>query len=310
MPDTKPPETVEILPTAVSTDPVQPILSSQVHVEVGAQSHQGHVRPNNEDHYLAAKFERSMHVLLTNLPEGQIPVRQAEIAYAMLVADGMGGHAAGEVASRSAIRFLVELVLSTPDWIMRLDEDGRKKVMHRTEQRLQLVTEFLTQMTRDDPNLFGMGTTMTLTCSLGSNMIIAHVGDSRAYRLRDGQLMRLTHDHTLVQEMIDRGLLLPTDAATHRLRHMLVNVIGTQGDPVRAETDQLQLADGDQVLLCTDGLTDMVSDTAIVEILRQPRPAEEACQALVDAALEAGGKDNVTVVLGRYHFRTEEEKPR
>src|SRR5205807_9220924 len=135
---------------------------------------------NNEDHYLVAKFERSMQLLLTNLPEGQVPVQQAETAYGMLVADGMGGHAAGEVASKAAIRFLVELILSTPDWMMRLDEQGRKEVMRRTEQRLQQVTESLTQMARDDPNLVSMGTTMTLTCSLGSDMIIGHVGDSRA----------------------------------------------------------------------------------------------------------------------------------
>jgi protein phosphatase len=308
MQDTKPPETLEILPTASRTGLGQPLLSSQVHFEVGARSHPGKIRSNNEDHYLVGKLERSMQLLLSNVPDGQVPFHQAETAYAMLVADGMGGHAAGEVASTAAIHFLVELVLSTPDWFMRLDEEGSKEVMRRTEQRLQLITESLTQMTRDDPSLFGMGTTMTLTCSLGSKMILGHVGDSRAYLHRAGQLVRLTRDHTLVQEMIDRGLLLPADAATHRMRHVLVNVLGTQGDPVRADTDLLQLADGDQILLCTDGLTDMIADTAIGAILGQVRPAEETCQALVDAALDAGGKDNVTVVLGRYHFRRHQEK--
>src|SRR6516164_2463714 len=112
--------------------------------------------------------------------------RQAKTAYGMLVADGMGGHAAGEVASRAAIRFLIERVLSTPDWMMRLDDRGRKEVMRRTEQRLRQVADSLTQMAREDPRLFGMGTTMTLTCSLGCEMIIGHVGDSRAYLLREG----------------------------------------------------------------------------------------------------------------------------
>jgi protein phosphatase len=139
-------------------------------------------------------------------------------------------------------------------------------------------------------------------------MIITHVGDSRAYRLHDGQLERLTRDHTVVQGLIDRGLLRPSDAATHPMRHVLFNVLGTQGDPVRVEIDHLQLADGDRILLCTDGLTDMIPETAMVEILEQSRSAEDACQTLLDLALEAGGKDNVTVVLGRYRFLREREK--
>jgi protein phosphatase len=305
--DIKPADTIELLPTAASTGPEQPILSSQVLVEIGARSDQGRVRPNNEDHYLVAKFERTMQLLLTNLPEGQVPVHEAETAYGMLVADGMGGHAAGEVASQAAIRFLVELILNTPDWMMRLDEDGKKEVMRRAEERLQRVKASLTQMAHGDPCLLGMGTTMTLTCSLGKEMIIAHVGDSRVYRLRDGQLDRLTHDHTVVQGLIDRGVIGPADAATHPMRHLLLNVIGTRGDPVRVEIDRLQLADGDQILLCTDGLTDMIPDTAIVEVLGQSRSAQEACQALIDLALDAGGKDNVTAVLGRYQFLREPE---
>jgi protein phosphatase len=249
-----------------------------------------------------------MQLLLTNLPDGLVPAHAAENGYGMLVADGMGGHAAGEVASQAAIRFLVDLYLSAPDWILRFDEDGREEVMRRAEQRFQQVKESLTQMAHGDPGLFGMGTTMTLAFSLGKEMFIAHVGDSRAYRLRDGQLERLTHDHTLVQGLVDRGLVRPADAATHPMRHVLLNVLGTQGDPVHVEIHRLQLADGDQILLCTDGLTDMIPDTAIVEALGQSGSAQEVCQALIDLALDAGGKDNVTVVLGRYHFLRELEK--
>jgi serine/threonine protein phosphatase PrpC len=303
----EPPETIELVLAGGTNPPPSP---SQVQVEVGARSHQGKVRPNNEDHYLVAKFERSMQLLLTNLPEGEIPAPQAEAAYGMLVADGMGGHAAGEVASRAAIRFLIERVLSTPDWMMRLDDRGRKEVMRRTEQRLRQVADSLTQMAREDPRLFGMGTTMTLTCSLGCEMIIGHVGDSRAYLLREGQLKRLTRDHTVVQGLIDRGVIAPSEAATHPMRHLLLNAIGTQGNPVHAEVDPLQLSDGDQVLLCSDGLTDMISDAAITEILGQSQSVEEACQALIDSALEAGGKDNVTAVLGRYQFQPEREEMR
>jgi protein phosphatase len=203
----------------------------------------------------------------------------------------------------AAIRFLVELVLKTPDWIMRLDGEAKKEVMRRTEQRFQQVNESLMQMAEDDPTLWGMGTTLTLACSLGRDLIIGHAGDSRAYLYRDGRLLRLTRDHTMVQALIDLGVVRRSDAEKHPLRHVLLNVIGTEGRPVRADIDQLTLADGDQVLLCTDGLTDMIQDMTIAEVLGQPRPAGEACQALVERALEAGGKDNVTVVLGRYCFR-------
>jgi protein phosphatase len=302
MQDMKAADTVELLPATAECSE-QPILSSQVQVDIGALSHPGKLRPNNEDHYLVAKLERAMQLLLTNLPEGQVPVHQAETAYGMVVADGMGGHAAGEVASTAAIRFLIEMVLKTPDWIMRLDEDGKKEVMRRTEQRFQLVNESLTQMAEDDPDLCGMGTTLTLACSLGRDLIIGHAGDSRAYLFRDGQLLRLTRDHTMVQALIDLGAIHPTEAATHPRRHVLLNVVGASGIPVRVELDQLTLVDGDQVLLCTDGLSDMLPDTAIAEVLGQSRPSNGACQALVDLALEAGGKDNVTVVLGRYCFR-------
>jgi serine/threonine protein phosphatase PrpC len=201
--------------------------------------------------------------------------RQAKTAYGMLVADGMDGHAAGEVASRAAIRFLMELVLSTPDWMMCLDDRGRKEVLRRTEQRLRQVADLLTEMALNDPDLFGMGTTMTLTFSLGWDMITGHIGDSRAYLLRDGQLKRLTRDHTVVQELIDRGVIAPAEAAIHPMRHLLLNVIGTQGNPVHADI----------------GLTDMISDSAIAEILGRSVSAEEACQALLDTALEAGGNE-------------------
>ena len=295
-------DTLEIRAPSANKTSVSETGSSGVQVDLGAVSHPGKVRPNNEDHFLITKLERSMQVLLSNLPEGLVPDRQTETAYGILVADGMGGHAAGEVASKEAIRFMVELVLATPDWIMRNSAEGTKEVIRRTEDRFQQITQSLTQMTHDNPRLFGMGTTMTLACSLGSHMIVSHVGDSRAYRFRNGRLERVTHDHTLVQALIDKGAMLAEDAAKHPLRHVLLNVIGTKGEPVKVEIDQVRLADGDQILLCSDGLTDMVPEPAIAQVLGESRSAEDACHVLVDLALEAGGKDNVTVALGHYHI--------
>jgi len=280
-------------------------ISARVQVDLGALSDPGKVRPNNEDHYLVARFDRSMQTLLSNLPPGHVPERSGETGYGMLVADGMGGEAAGEVASRVAISVLVDLVLQTPDWILRLDEQWLQEVRKRMEQRFQQVQEALRGQVRDDPSLSGMGTTMTLAGSLGSDFFLIHAGDSRAYLFRQDKLHRLTCDHTMAQSLADAGIISPQEVATHPLRHVLTNVLGGKGGRVRVDYRELRLADGDQILLCTDGLTDMVSEESIVQVLRSAGTAAKACRTLVDQALDAGGKDNITVVLGRYHIPEE-----
>jgi serine/threonine protein phosphatase PrpC len=280
-------------------------FSAKVQVDLGALSHPGKVRPNNEDHFLVARFDRSMQTLLTNLPPGHVPQRCGETAYGMLVADGMGGQAAGEVASRNAITFLVDLVLETPDWILRLDDGLMQEVRQRMEQRFQKVQQALSGQAREDPALSGMGTTLTVACSLGADLLLVHVGDSRAYLFRQDRLHRLTCDHTMAQCLADVGAILPEDVASHPLRHMLTNALGGKGGRVRVECRELRLADCDQILLCTDGLTDLIPDSAIREVLQSARAASDACRALVDLALEAGGNDNVTVALGRYHIPDE-----
>jgi protein phosphatase len=280
-------------------------ISTRVQVDLGALSDQGKVRPINEDHFLVSRFDRSMQTLLTNLPPGHVPARHGETAYSMLVADGMGGHSAGEVASRNAISSLVDLVLETPDWILRLDDGLIERVRQRMERRFQQVQEALTDQAREDPALFGMGTTLTVTCSLGADLLLYHAGDSRAYLFRQDRLHRLTCDHTMAQCLADVGAILPEEIATHPLRHILTNALGGKGGKLRVECRELRLEDSDQILLCTDGLTDLVPDAAIREVLQRNTMAADACRAMVDLALEAGGKDNVTVVLGRYHIPQE-----
>jgi protein phosphatase len=276
--------------------------SERVQVDLGALSDPGKVRPNNEDHFLVTRFDRSMRTLITNLPPGHVPEHYGETAYGMLVADGLGGEAAGEVASRLAVSVLVDLVLQTPDWILRLDEESLRQVRKRMERRFQQVQEALRGQAREDPSLAGMGTTMTLVCSLGADLLLIHVGDSRAYLLRQGKLHRLTCDHTMAQSLADAGVISPQDVATHPLRHVLTNVLGGRDGRVRVDWRELRLVDGDQVLLCTDGLTDMVPHETIIEVLRSAGTAADACRTLVELALDAGGKDNITVVLGRFHI--------
>jgi protein phosphatase len=273
-----------------------------VEVDLGDLSHTGKVRAANEDHYLVATFGRSLDVLRTNVPAGYVPDRYAETGYALVVADGMGGGVAGEVASRSAISLLMDLVLRTPDWILRLDKEGIREVLRRAEERFRQVHEGVAEYAREHPGLTGMGTTLTVAASLGTDLMVAHVGDSRAYLHRRGRLRRLTHDDTVAQSLADMGAIHPDAAATHPLRHRLTDAIGPSGAKGLAKLSAVRLQDGDQLLLCTDGLTEMVPEAAIAADLARPGPAADVCQSLVDRALEAGGRDNVTVLLARYRI--------
>jgi serine/threonine protein phosphatase PrpC len=283
-------------------DMLPDVVLPQVQLDLGAMSDRGKIRLTNEDHYLVAVFERGMRALLTSLPEEDIPHDYADIGYGLLVADGMGGAAGGEVASRTAISALIELALRTPDWIMRLDEGLANEVLHRLNQRVKQVDAALIEKARNDPSLTGMGTTITIACSIGANLLIANVGDSRAYLFRKGQLYRLTCDHTVAQALANAGAIGQEDVESHPMRHLLTQVVGSEGGMALADLRRLQLADGDQILLCTDGLTDMVSEAAITQSLALGRPAAQACRALVEMALEGGGRDNITVVLARYRM--------
>jgi protein phosphatase len=147
-----------------------------------------------------------------------------------------------------------------------------------------------------------MGTTFTVAASLGSDLFIGHIGDSRAYLLRGKRLHQLTRDHTLAQAMIDAGLVGPDDTATRAMRHVLTAALGTTGEPSDPQVQRLHLSDSDQLLLCTDGLTEMVADDSIAAVLTEASSSAAACQHLIDLALAGGGLDNVTVVLARYRF--------
>jgi protein phosphatase len=276
--------------------------STQVRVDLAALSHQGHVRSSNEDHYLVVRFGRFLQTLLTSLPADQLPGQAEEVGYALLVADGIGGNVGGEVASRLGLSTLVSLVLHTPDWIISNEPHETEQVMQRFADRFHRIQAVLRARGRAEPSLAGMGTTMTLACSLGATVILGHIGDSRAYLCRGGRLWQLTRDHTLVQSMVEAGQLTPDQAARHPWRHVLTRSLSSGGRDVSGDFQRAGLADRDQLLLCTDGLTDMVDEGAIVAVLQGTASADEACRALVGAALDKGGKDNVTVALARYLF--------
>lgn len=297
-----------------STDGPQPVtggpghhVSSLVRVDVSARSHPGYHRAKNEDHFFVTRLGRTLQTLITSLPSGDVPEFAEEINYVMIVADGIGGQAAGEVASRMAISALVSLALNVPDWIFKVDDEHAQELERRARTRVQEVGAMIVERGQRDPALRGMGTTLTAVRSLGRDVLITHVGDSRAYLLRAGGLHRLTRDHTYAQLLIDAGLS-PGDAAVSRNRHLLTNALGGFIEDVHVDTDQLRLEDGDRLLVCSDGLTDLVDDGAIATILQEAAGSSDACERLVQRALDAGGRDNVTVIVAAY--RLPEDAPR
>jgi PPM family protein phosphatase len=292
-------------PRQVAAAVPSPSLSSRIRVDVSGLSHTGHHRANNEDHFFVAKAARTLQTISTSLPAGDVPAHMEEINYVMIVADGMGGHAAGEVASRMAITALIKLALDTPDWILRVDEGFARAISERSRSRVQKVGSMIVEEGQRDPALKGMGTTLTLARSLGRDLMITHVGDSRAYLLRGGRLHRLTRDHTYAQLLVDIGELAPADVASSRHRHVLTNALGGASDDVQVDTDRVGLKHGDRLLLCSDGLTDLVDDDAITRILTETTHSSDACARLVQQALDGGGRDNITVIVAAYELPPE-----
>ena len=175
-------------------------------------------------------------------------------------------------------------------------------VMTRMADRFEQIKQTLEAAVRQDSTLVGMGTTMTLVANFRADLLVAHVGDSRAYLFRQGQLERLTRDQTIVQRLLEQGSISPEEVARHPMRHLLSGVIGTKGKPIDVELRFLGLEDRDQILVCSDGLTEMVAEAAIAATLAAAPTAESACRQLVDLANRHGGKDNVTVVVSRYQI--------
>lgn len=207
------------------------------------------------------------------------------------VADGMGGHLAGEVASATAL----EPVRALDG---RAFEDGPSAISALREAVVQ-ANDTVSKMAREEPSYRGMGTTLTAALIEGRRLHVAHVGDSRAYLLRGNRFSQLTDDHTLVQHLVDEGQITREEAATHPQRSIITRAIGVSPE-IDVDALSLELDPGDQVLLCSDGLTGVVSDDDIARELRAWDDPEETLKRLIEAANAGGGPDNVTAVLLRY----------
>jgi len=225
-------------------------------IKVGATSDIGQVREGNEDSFLVL-----------------------DPLYA--VADGMGGHRGGEVASNLALQTIQRLFTAQEGTLTEQVEQANRAVFERSQS---------------DREVAGMGTTLTAALVQGAQVRLAHVGDSRAYLYRDGELQLLTEDHTLVHKMLVEGEITESEAETHPHRSILTRALGVDGS-VQVDEGIVEMRNGDRLLLCTDGLTGMVSDEQIKAVLAESKDPQEAVDRLVRAANRAGGIDNITAVV-------------
>jgi protein phosphatase len=240
-------------------------------------THVGRQRQHNEDSYLVA-----------------------DEAKLFLVADGMGGHAAGEIASRIAVDSISEFILHTKEddgtWPHAYDEHFKRST-NRLMAAVRLANTRVLEAMRKDARLRGMGTTVVACLADGETMSVAHVGDSRAYMIRNNQLQRITNDHSWVFEQVQAGMLTEAEAEKHPLRNVITRALGGALQ-VTPDASEIEVKEGDMFLLCSDGLTGMVPEEEILKLVTQSNgDLEKACQKLIEEANERGGLDNVTAIL-------------
>jgi len=217
-----------------------------------------------------------------------------------LVADGMGGHAAGEIASRIAVDSINEFIVHTKEddgtWPHAYDEHYKRST-NRLMAAVRMANTRVLEAMRKDARLRGMGTTVVACMADDTTVSVAHVGDSRAYMIRDGQLSRITNDHSWVFEQVQAGMLTEAEAEKHPLRNVITRALGGALQ-VTPDASEIDAKPGDVFLLCSDGLTGMVPESEILRVVTASSgDLRKACQQLIDAANERGGLDNVTAVL-------------
>lgn len=277
-------------------------LSASVTVEMAARSERGTAQDTNDDHFLVMRLARSQETLATSLSPADAPAPFQEYGYAMLVADGMGQGGAGSVASRIAISTIAHLALDHGRWNLRVNPDTAMEIMARAEQFYGRADAEVFARSRTGAALTGMSTSLTAAHSAGDSLFVSHVGHSRAYLFREGALTLLTRDHTMARHMAGSKYPVAVERSAQDLQHILTDAIGAGHNAPAVDVEQFRLKNGDLVLLCTNGLTDVVDETRVTEVLALPRQPAEQCAILTDLALERRTEDNVTVVLGQYRI--------
>jgi serine/threonine protein phosphatase PrpC len=259
----------------------------------------GKVRAANEDQFLIAELSKAMRVWQTSLAEPMLQHGE-ERAHVFLVADGMGGHKAGERASALVVLAIEQFMLNTFKWFFEADSAGAQRVLGQFQSALRQADVQIVEESEANPELKGMGTTVTMAFHLGRQVCILHVGDSRAYLHRDETLDQLTEDHTLMAQMRRSGSLGPDQVIAPRFRHVITNVLGGNEAGVKVEACAFAVQPGDRLLLCSDGLTDAVTNEAIARILNAEPTPEAAAKLLLGEANAGPATDNITAVVVRF----------
>src|SRR5215467_7552341 len=250
---------------------------------------------------LRVRFSGETHVGLTrghNEDALHLPVEER----LAIVADGMGGHASGEVASRMAVETVVEYFKETAEeqiltWPFKVDRQGGADIT-RLVTAIKLANLKIHEQAQRDPSCKGMGTTIVTALFLDDRIVVGHVGDSRLYRVRDGIISQLTEDHSLINDYIKMKRMTAEEAASWPHKNVIVRALGMK-DSVQVDIHTEQPRLGDCFILCSDGLSGMIPDELIRRIVNGETDLDRAAERLVGAANEAGGKDNITVVLAR-----------
>lgn len=269
-------------------------------IEVCGLTHVGRVRKTNQDHFLFGTLHKTMRVRVTSLATPELLELPSErLASLLMVADGVGGGEGGEEASRLTLETVSAYMTQAIQCYYRApaheDADFLAALGDAAAACHNTVVERARRL-----DLEKMSTTLTVGLAVWPRLYLLQVGDSRCYRFRDGVLERLTNDQTMAQALVDSGVLRPEQAQRSPFRHVLASAIGSTSAPVLGRHD---LRHGDVLLTCTDGLTRHVPDPMIAARLAAMTSTAQVCQQLVDDALEAGGTDNVTVLVARTVLR-------
>jgi serine/threonine protein phosphatase PrpC len=266
-------------------------------VDVYGLTHPGKVRKDNQDHFLICALQKRMQVYHTSLPHPDQLMKPERLAFVGMVADGVGGSAAGEEASRLTLESVTRYLSQAIQCYYNSDLNDDSAFMHELEEAALKVHNDLATISQEDASLRGMATTLTLWLGVWPRAYLLQVGDSRCYVLKDGELIQLSRDQTMAEELVDQGVFTRTDAAHSRWAHVLSSAIG--GPQTAPVVRRLEQSWGRVGLLCSDGLTRHVSDERIRERLISMTSARQGCEALLQDALDGGGVDNITIIIGR-----------
>jgi serine/threonine protein phosphatase PrpC len=267
-------------------------------IDVYGLTHTGKVRSENQDHFLICSLKKQMVVRLTSLPDADHLMAEPErLAFLAMVADGVGGGTKGGEASRIALEAVANYVSSSMRCYYAKESADDRDFYEALQRGAHESHMELLRRGQQNPEYRGMATTLTLFLGVWPRAYLLQVGDSRCYLLRRGELVQITRDQTMAQELVDLGVLTRADASDSPLAHTLSSSIGgSQTAPVVTRFDMTW---GTVLLLCSDGVTKHVPDTRIRERLRSMTSAKQVCEDLLQDALEGGGSDNITVIVGR-----------